>query len=337
MVKSQPLLNFDHKPVKRNLMKIVVLDGYTTNPGDLTWDELESFGEVTVYDRTPPDLIIPRAAGCEIVLTNKTPMDRDTIRALSSLQYIGVLATGYNVVDVKAAMESGIVVTNAPAYATPSVAQMAFALLLEICHHVGDHHEAVRRGEWRKSGDFCFWNYPLIEVAGKTMGIIGMGRIGRAVARISEAFGMQVIAIDPDVKPDWAGGHFRFAGLDELLEKSDVISLHCPLTANTEGIINRQTISKMKEGVILINTSRGQLIIEQDLEEALKSGKIAAAGLDVLQREPPPDDHPLFGLPNCIITPHIAWAPRESRIRLMRIVIDNLRAFLDGHPVNVVN
>ncbi|MFH0761338.1 MAG: D-2-hydroxyacid dehydrogenase [Bacteroidota bacterium] len=318
-------------------MKIVVLDGFTLNPGDLSWDELDSFGEVTIYDRTPPDQIILRAAGCEIVLTNKTPLKGDTIRALPYLKYIGVLATGYNVVDIQTARENGIVVTNIPAYGTQSVAQMVFAHLLEICHHVWAHNEAVKKGGWTKSGDFCFWNYPLIELADKTLGIIGMGRIGREVAGIARAFGMKIIAMDPDPKAELVNEDFRFAGLDEVLEKSDVISLHCPLVEDTKGIINQETISGMKDGVILINTSRGQLIVEEDLAEALKSGKIAAAGLDVLQTEPPPDDHPLLKLPNCIITPHIAWAPREARIRLMQIAIENLRSFLDGNPVNVVS
>jgi glycerate dehydrogenase len=318
-------------------MKIVVLDGYTLNPGDLSWDALQLLGEVTVYDRTPPDQVVARAAGCDVILTNKTPLTGETLRSLPALKYIGVLATGYNVVDVQAARELSIVVTNIPSYGTRSVAQMAFAHLLEICHHVGAHNEAVQNGEWTRSSDFCFWNYPLIELADKTIGIIGMGRIGREVAGIAWAFGMKVIAMDPDPKPELVDENFRFAALDELLEQSDVISLHCPLVEATKGIVNRETISRMKDGVILINTSRGQLIVEEDLAEALKSGKIAAAGLDVLQTEPPPAGHPLLNLPNCIITPHIAWAPREARIRLMGIAIDNLRSYQEGNPVNVVS
>jgi len=318
-------------------LKIAVLDGYTLNPGDLGWDELDSFGEVTIHDRTPPDQVISRGAGCDILLTNKTALSGDTLRALPALRYIGVLATGYNVVDIRTARELGIVVTNIPSYGTQSVAQMAFAHLLEICHHIGAHSEAVKQGEWSKNGDFCFWNYPLIELADKTIGIIGMGRIGREVAGIARAFGMKIIATDPDPKPELINENLRYATLDELLEQSDVISLHCPLVESTKGIINRKTISRMKDGVILINTSRGQLIVEEDLAEALKSGKIAAAGLDVLQTEPPPDNHPLLNLPNCTVTPHIAWAPREARIRLMKIAVDNLRAFLDGNPVNVVS
>jgi glycerate dehydrogenase len=319
------------------MKKIVVLDGYTLNPGDLSWNDLDSFGEVTIYDRTPPDQIISRAAGCEIVITNKTPLSRDTIRSLPAMKYIGVLATGYNVVDIPAASENGIVVTNIPAYGTQSVAQMVFAHLLGICQQVSAHNAAVKGGEWGRKGDFCFWNYPLMELAGKTMGIIGMGKIGQAVARIALAMGMKIIAFDPDPKTELADENFRFGCLDELFRKSDVISLHCPLNETNRGMINRESISRMRDGVILINTSRGQLIVEEDLAEALKSGKILAAGLDVLQMEPPPDDHPLLHLPNCIITPHIAWAPREARIRLFNIAIENLRSFIAGSPVNVVS
>lgn len=318
-------------------MKIVVLDGYTLNPGDLSWDSLESLGKLTVYDRTPTGQVVDRSEGCEVILTNKTPLSGETLRALPEARYIGVLATGYNVVDVEVAREMGIAVTNIPSYGTRSVAQMAFAHLLEICHHVGAHNEAVQKGDWTRSSDFCFWNYPLTELADKTMGIIGMGRIGREVAGIARAFGMTIIAVDPDSRPAPVDEVFRLVSLDELLEQSDVISLHCPLVEATKGIINRETISKMKDGVILINTSRGQLIVEEDLAEALKSGKIAAAGLDVLQTEPPQAGHPLLNLPNCIITPHIAWAPKEARIRLMQIAVENLRSFLAGNPVNVVS
>jgi glycerate dehydrogenase len=318
-------------------LKIVVLDGFTLNPGDLSWDGLNALGEVTLYDRTPVDQVIARATGHQIVLTNKTPLSRDTIRSLPSVKYIGVLATGYNVVDTEAAGGMGIVVTNIPAYSTRSVAQMVFAHLLEICHHVGAHDTAVKRGDWSGGVDFCFWNYPLVELEGKTMGIIGMGRIGQAVAGIARAMGMNIIATTPHPKAEMADGNFQYAGLDELLEKSDVISLHCPVTDATKGIINRQSIAGMKDGVILINTSRGQLIVEEDLAEALKSGKIAAAGLDVMQMEPPPAGNPLLSLPNCIITPHIAWAPREARIRLMKLTVENLRSYLAGKPVNVVS
>ncbi len=318
------------------MTKIAILDGYTLNPGDLSWEVLKSFGEVTVYDRTPADQVLSRADGCEMVLTNKTPLSRSTLIALPSLKYIGVLATGYDVVDVAAARELGITVTNTPAYGTRSVAQMVFAHLLEICHHVGAHNEAVKEGEWSRRSDYSFWNYPLIELAGKTMGIIGLGRIGQAVAQIALAFGMKVVAVNPDPVPN-VHPDIRLTELDDLLHQSDVISLHCPLTEITQGMINKKSLSRMKEGVILINTSRGHLMVEEDLATALKSGKVAAAGLDVLQTEPPPDNHPLFDLPNCFITPHIAWAPIESRIRLMNIAVENIRAFIEGKPLNVVN
>lgn len=327
-----------HKPyINPDSLRIIVLDGYTLNPGDLSWDELHAIGEVTIYDRTPPNQVIPRAAGCEVILTNKTILNRDTISRLPEVKYIGVLATGYNVVDVKAAAEAGILVTNIPAYSTRSVAQMVFAHLLEICHHAGAHDQAVKKGDWTGSRDFCFWNYPLIELSGKTMGIIGMGRIGQAVAAIARAMGMNIIGMNSTAKQDVTDPGFRFASLDELLAYSDVISLHCPVTEATTGLINRKTIASMKDGVILINTSRGQLIVEEDLAEALRSGKIYAAGLDVLQSEPPKADNPLINLPNCIITPHIAWAPKEARIRLMALTVGNLRAWLAGNPVNVVS
>jgi glycerate dehydrogenase len=316
--------------------KIVILDGYTLNPGDLSWEGLVALGEVTYYDRTPADQVVERATGAMIILTNKTPLTRESMKQLESLKYIGVLATGYNVVDVAAARELGIVVTNVPVYGTRSVAQLVFAHLLEICHHVGAHNEAVKEGEWSRSPDFSFWKYPLIELDGKTMGIIGYGRIGKAVARIAQAFGMNVLALDPDPKAERDSESLRFVRLDELLRESDVISLHVPLVKETEGMIHRGTIAQMKDGVILINTSRGQLIVEEDLAEALQSGKVAAAGLDVLQKEPPDEDHPLLSIPNCFITPHIAWAPREARIRLMEVAVDNLRAFLEGNPVNMV-
>jgi glycerate dehydrogenase len=316
--------------------KIVILDGYTLNPGDLSWEELKAFGDVTVHDRTRPDQVLARASDCTILMTNKTILSGETLRSLPSVKYIGVLATGYNVMDIAVARELGITVTNIPAYGTFSVAQMVFAHLLEICHHAGAHNEAVKAGDWSRSGDFCFWNYPLIELSGKTLGIIGLGRIGQAVARIALAFGMEVIASDPVANKE-DENQIRMTGIGELLEQSDVISLHCPLTEETRGIINRQTLSQMKDGVILINTARGQLIVEEDLAKALASGKVAAAGLDVLQTEPPPDNHPLLALPNCHITPHIAWAPKEARSRLMAFAVENIRSFLEGKPINVVN
>jgi len=318
-------------------MKIVVLDGYTLNPGDLSWEGLEKLGELTVYDRTPEDKIYERSKDAEIVFTNKTPLTRETLSKLPLLKYIGVLATGYNVVDIKAAKELGITVTNIPTYGTDAVAQYVFALLLEICHHVYEHNNAVKNGEWTNCPDFCFWKYPLIELAGKTMGIIGLGRIGYRTAKLAQAFGLKVLAYDANQRKELEDENLRYASMDELLAKSDIISLHCPLTDETKNIINKDTISKMKDGVIIINTSRGPLISENDLAEALKSGKVYAAAVDVVSAEPISSTNPLLTAPNCIITPHIAWAPKESRSRLMDIAVSNLKAFLDGKPVNAVN
>lgn len=310
-------------------MKIIVLDGYTENPGDLSWDALAALGELTVYDRTIPEDIATRIAGAEVVYTNKTPLTRETIEGAASLRFIGVLATGFNVVDVAAAKEKGVPVCNIPTYGTAAVAQYVFALLLELCHHVGHHNRAVQQGRWSACPDFCFWDHPLIELHGKTLGIVGFGRIGRETARIAEGFGMRVLAHDP-VAPE-------SVQLNELLAKSDVLSLHCPLLPGTEGIINRSTIAKMRDGVILINTSRGPLINEPDLREAVLSGKVYAAAVDVVSTEPIRPDNPLLGVKNILITPHIAWAPKESRQRLMDIAVDNLRGFLAGAPKNVVN
>ena len=312
-------------------MKIVILDGYTENPGDLSWDGFAALGELTVYDRTAPEDIPARVGDAEIVYTNKTPLTRETIAAAPQLRFIGVLATGYNIVDVKAARARGVPVANIPTYGTTAVAQFVFALLLEICHHAGHHSRAVADGRWADCPDFCFWDYPLIELAGKTMGIVGYGRIGQATANIARAFGMDVIAYDAFVQADVS------VPLDELYARSDVISLHCPLFPETEGMINRAAIAKMKDGVILINTSRGPLIAEADLREALLSGKVYAAASDVVSSEPIKPGNALLGLENMIITPHIAWAPKESRQRLMDIAVDNLRAFLAGAPVNIVN
>ncbi len=312
-------------------MKIVILDGYTENPGDLSWDGFRALGELTVYDYTAPEEILARIGDAEIVYTNKTPLTRETIFAAPALRYIGVLATGYNVVDVAAAKEKGIPVTNIPTYGTTAVAQYVFALLLSICHHVEHHNGAVQEGRWTRGRDFCFWDYPLIELAGKTMGIIGYGRIGRATAKIARAFGMEVVAYDAFAQDE------AIVPLDELLARSDVISLHCPLFPETKGMINRESIAKMKDGVILINTSRGPLVVEEDLREALVSGKVYAAAVDVVSTEPIRMENPLLGLPNCLITPHIAWAPKESRKRLMDIAVANLAEYLAGKPVNVVN
>jgi glycerate dehydrogenase len=317
-------------------MKIVILDGYTENPGDLSWEGFEKLGDLTVYDRTSEDLIEERIKGAEIVLTNKTPLKRDVIEK-SSMKYIGVLATGFNVVDVVAAKEKGIAVTNIPTYGTAAVAQFAIALLLEMCHHVGHHNAEVQKGRWSESLDFCFWDYPLIELEGKTMGIIGFGRIGQATAKIAIALGMKVLAYDEYVNKDLETDSIKYVSLDELLANSDAISLHAPLTATTEGVINKNNIAKMKEGVLIINTSRGPLIVEEDLKDALNSGKVGAAAVDVVSVEPIKKDNPLLGVKNCIITPHIAWATKEARGRLMDIAVNNLASFLNGKPVNVVN
>lgn len=320
-------------------MKIVILDGYTENPGDLSWDGFRALGELTVYDRTPQDdpaEIAARISDAEIVLTNKTPLTREIILGAPNMKYIGVFATGYNVVDIEAATEKNIAVTNIPTYGTNAVGQFAIGLLLEICHHIGHHSDAVHKGRWEASADWCFWDYPMIELADKTMGIIGFGRIGQATGRIARALGMEVVAYD-EFQTDSGREIGEYVTLDELYVRSDVISLHCPLTQATHGIINRESISRMNDGVIIINNSRGQLVAEQDLADALNSGKVYAAGLDVVHSEPIRGDNPLLRAKNCIITPHISWAAKESRLRLMDIAVDNLSSFLNGAPVNVVN
>lgn len=323
-------------------MKIVVLDGYTLNPGDISWENMETFGELKVYDRTSNDLIgedlvIERVGDAEAVFTNKTPISKNALKKMPNLKFIGVLATGYNIVDVDAAKEAGIVVTNIPTYGTDAVSQMAIALLLEICHHAGEHSSSVKRGEWANNQDWCYWNYPLIELAGKTMGIIGYGRIGQGTGRIAQALGMKVIAYDQYKNQSLESDTMKYVELDELMAKSDVITLHCPLFESTAGMINKNTISKMKDNVIIINNSRGPLIVEEDLAEALNSGKVGAAAVDVVSTEPIKMNNPLLKAKNCIITPHISWAPKESRARLMNIAIENLKQFLEGNPVNVVN
>ena len=317
-------------------MKIVILDGYTENPGDLSWEGFAALGELTVYERTAAADIVPRIGDAEIVYTNKTPITAETLAACPKLRYIGLLATGYNVVDIAAAKARGVAVTNIPTYGTAAVAQFAIAMLLEICHHVAHHSDAVHAGRWTANPDWCFWDYPLIELDGKTMGIIGFGRIGQATGRIARALGMRVLAYDS--RPSDAGRAIaEYVPLDELLANSDVISLHCPLFPETEGIVNKANIARMKDGVILLNNSRGPLVVEQDLSDALNSGKVYAAGLDVVSTEPIRPDNPLLKAKNCFITPHISWAPRESRQRLMDIAVENLRAVLAGAPVNVVN
>ena len=317
-------------------MKIVVLDGYTLNPGDLSWEGFKKLGELTVYERTPPDKIIERIGDASVVMTNKTTISKETMDACPGIKYIGVLATGYNIVDTAAAKEKGIPVTNIPSYGTAAVAQFAIGLLLEICHHIGDHSRAVFSGRWVSSADYCFWDYPLIELAGKTMGFIGFGRIGKATGKIAAALGLKILAHD-EFEDDEGRQIGAYVSLEELLSQSDIISLHCPLTPSSQGLINKANIAKMKDGVILINTSRGPLVVERDLCDALNSGKIMAAGVDVVSIEPMKSDNPLLKAKNCIITPHIAWAPKESRLRLMGIAVKNLNSFLDGTPENVVN
>ena len=319
-------------------MKIVILDGYTENPGDLSWAQLEAFGELTVYDRTPYETaeIIRRIGNAEIVVTNKVPLTREVLEACPNIRFITVLATGYNVVDTACARERGIPVSNVPAYGTAAVGQFAIALLLEICSHVAHHSEAVHAGCWESAPDWTFWDYPLIELAGKTMGIVGFGRIGQTTGRIAKALGMNVLAAGS--RETEAGREIaRYVDRSELFASSDVICLHCPLFPETAGMINRDTIAQMKDGVILINNSRGGLVVEQDLADALNSGKVLAAGLDVVSTEPIRADNPLLKAKNCFITPHISWAPKEARQRILDCTADNLRAFLDGKPIHVVN
>lgn len=316
--------------------KLVVLDGHCINPGDLSWDRLLAAADIVVHPRTAASEALARCAGAELVMTSKTPLTAETIAALPALTYIGVIGTGYNVVDVAAAHARGVVVTNVPAYGTASVAQHAIALLLELSNRTGLHADAVRAGEWSSSPDWSFWKSPLIELAGKTLGVIGFGRIGRQTARIAHAIGMRVIAADPveTDTPDWDG--FRWDSVDNVLAQSDAVSLHCPLTRANTGLINRQRLRTMKRSAFLINTSRGPLVVDQDLADALSSGEIAGAGLDVLSLEPPSAANPLFSARNCIVTPHIAWATREARGRLLDTAIDNALAFLAGAPVNTV-
>lgn len=319
-------------------MNMVVLDGYTLNPGDLTWEGLKQFGDLKVYDRTDfsPKTVIKTIGDAEVVFTNKVPLPKEVLTQVPSLKYIGVLATGYNIIDIETAHKLNILVTNVPDYSTNSVAQFTMGLLLEMCHHIGDHNKAVMKGEWTKSLDFCFWNTPLMELAGKTMGIIGFGRIGKDTAKIAQAFGLNILAYNRSKDFSLESDTCRYVALEELLMKCDIISLHCPLTEDTKGIINKHNISKMKPGVMLINTSRGGLIVEEDLKEALNSGKVAGAAVDVISTEPMQENNPLLKAKNCIITPHIAWATKESRTRMMGIVSDNLKAYISGTPINVI-
>ncbi len=318
-------------------MNIVVLDGYGLNPGDLSWEGFREFGALKVYDRTSPDQVLERSAGAGILLTNKTLLTGDILKSLPDLKYAGVLATGYNVIDTVAARDLGIVVTNIPAYSTNSVAQMTFALILELCLHVQKHSDSVMEGKWAASLDFTYRDYPLTELFSKTIGIIGLGNIGSKVADTATVFGMNIIASGRTQSDQSHRKNFRWTGLPELFEQSDFVSIHCPLTLETEGLVNADNLRRMKETAFLINTSRGPIVVDKDLSEALNEGLIAGAGLDVLTNEPPSHDNPLFKAKNCIITPHIAWATIEARTRLMEIAVKNVEAFFSGKPVNVVN
>jgi glycerate dehydrogenase len=317
-------------------MKLVVLDGYTLNPGDLSWTPLQALADCRIFDRTPERDILAHAADAEILVTNKVPLRTEILTALPLLRYIGVSATGYDIIDVAQAMRQNIVVTNVPAYGTDSVAQLAFALLLEVCNNVGLHNDAVRQGAWSRNPDWCFWKSPLIELHGKTMGIVGYGRIGQRVVQIAQAFGMRAIVTATHRPADLASG-VEWGSMDEVFSTADVISLHCPLQPSTRGLINSARIAQMKSGAILINTSRGGLIVEEDLAAALNAGKLAGAGVDVLSAEPPVAGNPLIGAKNCIITPHIAWATHETRSRLLDVTVSNLKLWLQGSPVNVVS
>lgn len=318
-------------------MKIVVLDGYAMNPGDLIWDGLQALGDVQIYDRSSEKEILERAKGAEIVLTNKVSLPAHIIEALPALKYIGVMATGYNMVDMDCAHKRGIVVTNVPGYSTPSVVQLTFSLLLELCYRTQRHSDAVMEGKWSASPDFCFWDYPLTELSGKTLGIIGFGSIGQKVADVGAAFGMSILAYSRTQTDQSHRKNFRWAvEQEELLTQADIVSLHCPLTPQTENLINRNTLAMMKSSAVIINTSRGGLIDAQALADALNEERISGAGIDVLAVEPPPLDNPLFKAKNCLITPHIAWATKESRLRLMAVVVGNIKSFLKGQSVNVI-
>lgn len=316
-------------------MKAVILDGYTTNPGDLSWDWLNKFGEYTAHEFTTHDEIVERSRDCEIVITNKTPLGKDVLSQMPKLKYIGLLSTGYNVVDCDFAASLGVPVVNIPTYSTAAVAQLTFALLFELTNKVGMHNDAVKNGEWTNGRHFCFWKAPLVELLDKTFGIVGYGKIGKTVSNAAKAFGMKVSVYTPH--PPAENGDVNYVSLDELLKSSDVVSMHCPLTPDTTQMVNADFLSKMKSTAYLINTSRGAVVDEQALAAALHSGKIAGAAVDVLSTEPPKADNPLLACNNCIITPHIAWAGFETRARLMKICEENLQAFIDGKPQNVVN
>ena len=317
-------------------MKIVMLDAYTTNPGDLSWDFMNNFGEVTIYDRTPSDKILERTKDADIIITNKTPLTKETIDALPNLKFVALMSTGYNIVDYVYLKEKGIPVSNIPSYSTEAVAQLVLSFMLELAMNIGLHSQSVKSGDWANCNDFCYWKTPLAELSGKTMGIFGFGRIGRAVAERAKAFGMNIIAYTPRLhgnEPEYV----KFVSLSELQKNADFISMHCPLTPETEGVVNEEFISNMKDGAYFINTSRGTVVNEKALADALNSGKLGGAGLDVLSTEPPAKTNPLLSAKNCFITPHIAWAAFETRERLVGILEENIKAFIDGSPQNVVN
>ena len=317
-------------------MKIVMLDSYTTNPGDLSWDNFSLLGDLTVYDRTPSDKIIDRAKNADILITNKTPITKEIIDCLPNLKFIALMSTGYNIVDYVYLKEKGIPVSNIPSYSTDAVAQLVMSFILELAMNVGLHSKSVRDGEWSECADFCYWKSPLTELTGKTLGIFGLGKIGRAVAERAKAFGMNVVAFVPRIHGD-EPDYIKLISLDEMLSISDVVSMHCPLTPETEGVVNEEFIAKMKDGAFFINTSRGAVVNEDALADALNTGKLGGAGLDVLSTEPPKKDNPLLSAKNCFITPHIAWASFETRKRLVAILYDNINAFINGKPQNVIN
>ncbi len=318
-------------------MKIIVLDGYPLNPGDLDWSPLAALGELTVYDRTPPAQVVERIGDAEVVFTNKVALNSTTLAQLPALRFIGVHATGYNIVDTAAARERGIAVANVPGYSTESVVQLTFALLLELTHHVQRHSDHAREGGWSRSPDFCYQLYPLVELAGKTMGIVGFGGIGQRIAKVAMAFGMKIVAHSRTPKTLPGFPELEWLQPEALFAKADVVSLHCPLTPDTTGMVNRSLLQHMKPSAFLLNTSRGPLVVEQDLADALNEGRIAGAGIDVLSTEPPAANNPLLTARNCLVTPHIAWATFAARQRMMDIANNNLRAWLNGQPVNIVN
>lgn len=313
-----------------------MLDAYTTNPGDLSWDNFSALGDLTVYDRTPSDKIIERAKNADILITNKTPITKDIIDSLPNLKFIALMSTGYNIVDYVYLKEKGIPVSNIPSYSTDAVAQLVMSFILELAMNVGLHSQSVRYGEWSKCADFCYWKTPLTELSGKTLGIFGLGKIGRAVAERAKAFGMNIVAYVPRLHGD-EPEYIKLLPLDEMLNISDVVSMHCPLTPETEGVVNSEFISEMKNGAYFINTSRGTVVNERALADALNSGKLGGAGLDVLSTEPPQQNNPLLSAKNCFITPHIAWASFETRERLVKILYDNISSFIEGKPQNVIN